>query len=215
MAGWVRLRGRCKYIHVSSVAASMRLTPRNRTHPAFDRFPLLLVEVDLGRHTAVVGVDLDRHAAVGRCRPWSTRTETRRGQVPFPAGKALTPSVCCLSLLPVRVFGRGRRGLGLRLGGRACGSCGSGRGGRACGGRCRPAAQLLAQFDLARAEAAAHRVDAVFDGAVGRLCSDAVDADGAARVFAAAQRAAGLRVLQFFARRTACQRWPACTVSPP
>ncbi|QCZ96202.1 hypothetical protein DL544_03645 [Stenotrophomonas sp. pho] len=44
MAGRVRVRGRCKYVHVSSVAASMRLTPRTRTHPAFDRFPRSVVD---------------------------------------------------------------------------------------------------------------------------------------------------------------------------
>ncbi|MFB5207535.1 hypothetical protein ABGA94_17225, partial [Stenotrophomonas sp. 3diitr2024] len=49
------------------------------------------------------------------------------------------------------------------------------------------------QINLARTEAAAHRVNAVFDGAVRGLCSHAVNADGAAWVFAAAQRTAGLR----------------------
>ncbi len=102
-------------------------------------------------------------------------------------------------MVPVRVFGRGGSRLGLRLGGRAGGGSRGRRSGRAGGGS-GLAAQLLAQFDLARTETAAHRVDAVFEGAVRGLCSHAVDADGAARVFAAAQRAAGLRVLQFLAQ---------------
>ncbi len=44
VAGWVRLRGRRKYVHVASVAPSMALTPRNRTHPAFDNSPQSAVD---------------------------------------------------------------------------------------------------------------------------------------------------------------------------
>ncbi|TDB33946.1 hypothetical protein TEP_09930 [Stenotrophomonas sp. TEPEL] len=52
MAGWVRLRGplqvrpcklgrriRCKYVHVSSVAASMRLTPPQPDPPRLRQVP--------------------------------------------------------------------------------------------------------------------------------------------------------------------------------
>ncbi len=44
--------GRCKYVHVSSVAASMRLTPPQPDPPRLRQVP----------------------AAVGRCRPWPTRS---------------------------------------------------------------------------------------------------------------------------------------------
>ena len=77
MAGWVRLRGTlqvrpCKLGRALLVCVVLRTRqdpgwascparprhasgpwrsrPRNRTHPTFDRFPLLLVGVDLGRH---------------------------------------------------------------------------------------------------------------------------------------------------------------------
>ena len=44
LAGRVRLRGRRKSVHEGSVAPSMALTPRNRTHPAFDRFPRPVID---------------------------------------------------------------------------------------------------------------------------------------------------------------------------
>ncbi|MGE6332950.1 transposase [Stenotrophomonas sp. NPDC077659] len=65
MAGWVRSQGtlqggRCKYVHVSSVAASMRLTPLRPDPPRLRQFPtvcrngipcqLLLVGAELHRH---------------------------------------------------------------------------------------------------------------------------------------------------------------------
>jgi hypothetical protein len=37
MAGWVRLRGRRKYVH-GARSRIHALTPCNRTHPAFDSF---------------------------------------------------------------------------------------------------------------------------------------------------------------------------------
>gem|GEM_PF-4875353 len=114
MAGWVRLRGTlqvrpCKLDRRLLVCAVLRTRqgpgwggcptrprhasgpcgsrPRNRTHPAFDRFPLLLVGGDhatvggwrpcdcwwVSTTLLLVGVD---HAAVGGCRPWSTRRST-------------------------------------------------------------------------------------------------------------------------------------------
>ncbi len=48
-AGWVRLRGR-KPHGPEACLGPMRLTPRTPTPPASDRFPLLWVGVDLGRH---------------------------------------------------------------------------------------------------------------------------------------------------------------------